>query len=189
MSRLARPIHLLFAAVLALPVVAPHAGAQQRDGVVGDLMADIQQVREKFVALAKATPEDKYDWRPSAGVRSVREVFLHVASDNYLMPTAFGVAPDPATGIKGDDFGTLATFEHQKLGRDATVAAVEKSFDHLAKSMREFPADKLPATYKFFGQDFTGQRIWILTATHLHEHLGQGIAYARSNNVVPPWSK
>ena len=22
-----------------------------------------------------------------------------------------------------------------------------------------------------------------------HEHLGQSIAYARTNNVVPPWSK
>jgi hypothetical protein len=31
--------------------------------------------------------------------------------------------------------------------------------------------------------------MWILTVGHLHEHLGQLIAYARSNNVVPPWSK
>lgn len=173
---------------VALPVATRPAHAQQAT-VVADLMADIQQVREKLAALAKAMPENTYDWRPGPGVRSVREVFLHVASDNYLMPSAFGVAIDPSTGIKADDFKTLTTFEHQSLARDATLAAMEKSFDHLAKAMREVPSSRLPEKIKFFGQDFTGQRIWVMTATHLHEHLGQAIAYARSNKVVPPWSK
>lgn len=183
-----RPASLALAAVLALPIAVVPAGAQQ-SSVTGDLMADIQQVREKLSALAKAMPENTYDWRPGPGVRSVREVFLHVASDNYLMPTAFGVAVDPSTGIKGDDFKTLTTFEHQGLSPEATVAAMEKSFDHLAKAMREVPNSRLPEKIKFFGQEFTGQRIWVMTATHLHEHLGQAIAYARSNKVVPPWSK
>ena len=38
-------------------------------------------------------------------------------------------------------------------------------------------------------QKNTTRGVWIVTATHLHEHLGQLIAYARSNNVTPPWSK
>jgi hypothetical protein len=173
----------------AVAAIAPSAAAQQPGSVVGDLMTDINQVRDKLIGLAKTVPVDKYDWRPSLGVRSIGEVFLHVASDNYLMPSAFGVAPDPATGINTSDFKTLGAFEKQKLGRDAMVAALEKSFAHLDKAMRETPADKLGAKIKFFGQDFSGQRIWIMTATHLHEHLGQSIAYARSNNIVPPWSK
>jgi hypothetical protein len=40
-----------------------------------------------------------------------------------------------------------------------------------------------------FGQSFTGQQAWLLATVHLHEHLGQGIAYARVNGIVPPWSK
>ena len=47
----------------------------------------------------------------------------------------------------------------------------------------------LTQTIKFFGQDWTRQRAMVLTVTHLHEHLGQSIAYARMNHVVPPWSK
>jgi hypothetical protein len=39
-----------------------------------------------------------------------------------------------------------------------------------------------------FGSSMTGLDLWVLTTTHLHEHLGQLIAYARSNGVVPPWS-
>lgn len=38
-----------------------------------------------------------------------------------------------------------------------------------------------------FGQSFTMQQGWIMATTHLHEHLGQMIAYARSNGVKPPW--
>ncbi|MBL0170682.1 MAG: DinB family protein [Gemmatimonadaceae bacterium] len=60
--------------------------------VVTDLMKDIDGVAQKLVALAKAMPVDKYGWRPGAGVRSVGEVFLHVASDNYLMPALAGTA-------------------------------------------------------------------------------------------------
>ena len=42
---------------------------------------------------------------------------------------------------------------------------------------------------KLFGQPFTMQSAWVLGTTHLHEHLGQLIAYARTNGVKPPWSQ
>lgn len=189
MSRVFPFVRFAFAAILTVVAIVPSASAQGRGGVVGDLVSDVDGARDKIVALAKAMPEGTYDWRPSAGVRSVREVFLHVASDNYFIPTAFGVAIDPATGISASDPKTLATFEHQKLGRAAMVAAVEKSFAHLDEAMRGFPDARLTEQFSFFGQQFTGQHLWIVTATHLHEHLGQAIAYARSNSVVPPWSK
>lgn len=152
-------------------------------------MKDVEQLREKMVGLARTIPAEKYSWRPAAGVRSVGEVLLHVASDNYFIPTAVGVAPDPATGIKGDDYKTLETYEKKTLSRDAIIAELEKSFAHLKKAMTDSPESKLADKVKFFGQEFTVQQVWILTTTHLHEHLGQAIAYARSNDVVPPWSK
>ena len=55
--------------------------------------------------------------------------------------------------------------------------------------MAAAPADKLDAPMKIFGTETTARATWISTTTHLHEHLGQLIAYARSNKVVPPWSK
>ena len=80
----------------------------------------------KFVDLAKAIPADKYEWRPGAGVRSVGEVLLHVASDNYLIPAAIGFPADPATGIKGDDYKTAQAFEQRKLSKDQAVAELGK---------------------------------------------------------------
>lgn len=156
---------------------------------MGELIKDMHDVHGKLVALAKAMPADKYGYRPEDGVRSMGEVFLHVAADNYLMPSAFGVAPDPATGIKTDDYKTLGVFEKQALGNDAMAAALNKSFGHLAKAMNDTPDSKLDDKVKFFGQEFTTRQVWIMTVTHLHEHLGQSIAYARANHVQPPWSK
>jgi hypothetical protein len=49
--------------------------------------------------------------------------------------------------------------------------------------------EKVGETIEAFGRKMTARSLWITTATHLHEHLGQLIAYARSNNVTPPWSK
>lgn len=173
---------------LAALVAAP-ARAQQANPVVADLLGDIGQVQEKLVGLARAIPAEKYGWRPGEGVRSVGEVFLHLASDNYLLPAFVGVAPPAATGIKPAEYATVEAFEKRQLGKDAIVAEVEASFAHLKAAMTNTPAAKMGDKVKLFGNDMTIQAMWILTTTHLHEHLGQSIAYARTNGVVPPWSR
>lgn len=175
-------------ATLAVLAASP-AWGQQPAGLMGDLLRDVSQVEKKLVGLARAMPEGKMTWRPGEKVRSVGEVFLHLASDNYLLPALVGVAAPAKTGIDPKDFGTLAKYEKQALGKDAIVKEMEESFAHLATSMRGMPDSRLEEKVKVFGQDMTVRQLWILTVTHLHEHLGQSIAYARSNDVVPPWSK
>jgi hypothetical protein len=164
------------------------AGAQSPP-VMSDLLADVSGVESKLVGLARAVPAAKYDWRPAPDIRSIGEVFMHVASDNYLLPAMLGTPADPSTGIKGEDYKTAAAFEKRKLGRDAIIAELEKSFVHLKRAMSAVTADQLAKPVSFFGQPFTIEKAWIGATTHLHEHLGQSIAYARSNSVVPPWSK
>ena len=181
---------LAASAALALPAAAQQRPAAQPlpPGLMGDLLGDAGQVHRKLVALARAIPADKHGWRPAEGVRSVHEVLLHVASDNYLLPAMLGVPLDPAVGIDMNDLSTLSTYERRPIARDSVIAELERSFEYLAKAMRETPATSLSDTVKFFNTDMSRQRVWILTTTHLHEHLGQLIAYARANGVVPPWS-
>src|SRR5688500_19303353 len=164
-------------------------GAAQSSTIVADLVADVADTEKKFMALANAIPADKWDWRPGTGVRSVGEVFKHVAADNYLIPAGLGYAADATTGIKGNDYKPAVAYENRKMDKAQTVAELEKSFAHLKKSMQATPAAKMGDPVKLFGMPFTMQRAWILGTTHLHEHLGQLIAYARSNNVKPPWSQ
>jgi uncharacterized damage-inducible protein DinB len=173
-------------AAIALPAEAQHA--QHASTVLADLRADVEEVESKMLGLARAIPEDKYSWRPAAGVRSIGEVLLHVAADNYLIPAALGFAADASTGIKGDDYKTALAFEKRTMNKAATIAELEKSFAHLKKTLSDTPGARLNQSVSMFGMNLTGQKAWIMATTHVHEHLGQMIVYARSNGVVPPWS-
>lgn len=180
---------LLTAALLfvATPVVTRLSA--QPAPLVTDLIKDIEGVEKKFIGLAKITPPEKLAWRPGAGVRSIGEVFLHVASDNYFIPSGFGHAIPEATGIKAGDFKSLQTYESRALTRDQIVAELEQSFAYLKAQMAKTTTATVGNEVSMFGMKTTAQGMWILAATHLHEHLGQSIAYARTNGIVPPWSK
>lgn len=183
-------MHRSIIAVAALLFVsAASANAQTREGLMGDLLKDIGDVESKIVGLAKAMPEASYAWRPGAGVRSTGEVFQHIAADNYFLPAAMGIAAPAETGINGKDFKTAAAFEKRPMTREQIIAEVTKSFAFLKTSMNGMTDAQLGAAIEVFGQKSTNRGMWITTATHLHEHLGQLIAYARSNKVTPPWSK
>jgi len=159
------------------------------NGLMGDLIKDVSDVESKIAGLAKAMPASAHDWRPGKGVRSTSEVLVHVAADNYFVPAALGFPAPAETGISGKDYKTAAAFETKPMTRDQAMTELQKSFAFLKKSMAAVPEAKLGETVELFGQKATGRNIWVNTVTHLHEHLGQLIAYARSNNVTPPWSK
>jgi len=178
---------LLALAAFAAALPASTALAQQTSTLTADLLADIGQVERKLVGLALAIPEEKFGWRPGEGVRSVSEVVMHVAADNYLIPAALGFAIDPSIGIKGDDYSTAQTFERRTVTKAQAIAELEKSFEYLRRTLGETTQARLGQSVQMFGQPLTMQKGWILATTHLHEHLGQLIAYARSNNVKPPW--
>jgi len=40
----------------------------------------------------------------------------------------------------------------------------------------------------FFGNKMSTRSILMVLLSHMHEHLGQSIAYARTVGVVPPWT-
>ena len=165
------------------------ARAQAPGTVVADLVADVNEVAQKLVGLARAMPAESWTWRPAAGVRSVGEVFQHVAADNYLIPAFAGTAPPAATGIRSDAYATVQAYETRSIDRATVIADLEQSFAHLRAAM-EATAGRSPADpVTLFGQTRTLQQLWILATTHLHEHLGQTIAYARANGVTPPWSR
>jgi uncharacterized damage-inducible protein DinB len=180
---------LPLATTLALGTASPAVAQQPKSGLVADLMRDIEEVEKKFVDLAGAIPAEKFAWRPGEGVRSVSEVLLHVASDNYFIPALGGVAAPAETGIKADDYNTTLTYEKRPMNKEAAIAALQQSFAHVKKALSATPEAKLADALPQFGENGTVRSLWLLEATHIHEHLGQLIAYARMNGVVPPWSR
>jgi uncharacterized damage-inducible protein DinB len=149
-------------------------------GVKGEILMWIQDAEDKLGQLAEAMPENKYGWSPAKGVRTVGEVFMHVAGANFGLPSFVGV-PAPA----GFNF---ETYEHSMTKKADIIKAMKDSFAHMEagfKGMSDADMDK-PA--EFFGMKTTGRGAYLLLLSHAHEHLGQAIAYARSNKVTPPWT-
>ena len=118
-------------------------------------------------------------------------MLIHVAGDNYFAAAKMGANLSGETGITGQGYNEARAFEERKMTRAQVIAAVEQSFALLKKSMTETSDDTLEASTDYFGpkRTTTLRTAWVGATTHLHEHLGQLIAYARSNKIVPPWSQ
>jgi uncharacterized damage-inducible protein DinB len=165
----------------ALALLLPgRADAQSGNTFGAELLEDLAGIEEKYVSLAEALPANAYTWRPAEGVRSVSEVFMHVAGANYLFPQFFGT-PAPSTAPPHDA-------EKSWTDKQQVVSALKESFAHLRGAIERLQDESLRQTVKMFGQDVTTRKALLVTFTHLHEHLGQSIAYARTNKVTPPWS-
>ena len=173
------------ASTVFLSVVLASSAAGQ--GLMLDMHRDVAGVQKKFIDLANAIPESAYSWHPN-GARSVGEVLLHIAGENYLIPTFMGKPVPAGVAISATDMKTVEAYEARKLTKDQIIAELEASFTHLHAALPTTDAN-LSENIKFFGQDLTRQRAVIGTVNHLHEHLGQLIAYARSNDIAPPWSR
>ena len=161
---------------LAAATLAPAASADYTQ----ESAARVAALEGKFVGLAEAMPQSAYAWRPADGVRSVSELFLHVASANYRLTGMIGT-PTPA----GMDF---ANWEKSTTDKAAIVAKLKESFVHLKAAVANLDPAQAAKAVKVFGRDSTELgAAWTITE-HLSEHLGQAIAYARVNKVVPPWT-
>lgn len=175
---------------LAIPaIVHGQSTPPARPAVIDALLRDLGTAEQKLTSLAEAIPEAQYGWRPADGVRSTAEVLIHIAADNWFLPTAAGVAAPAETGIRANEYPTVQAYEARTMTKAEALDAMRVSFAHLRAAMEQADDAFLARELNLFGMDMTGMDLWVLTTTHLHEHLGQLIAYARSNNIAPPWSQ
>ena len=173
------------AAVLAAALLAGVAAAQQpataaaASPLKADLLASMDDAAKKLVDLAQAVPADKYGWRPAPGVRSISEVFMHVAGGNFLIPTFVGVkAPE----------GLDREMETKVTDKAQVIEMLQKSIAHAREAVEGTPEGEKDQKVKFFGREMDKRRVFMVIGNHLHEHLGQSFAYARINGITPPWS-
>ena len=168
---------------LALVLVSsalPRTAAAQAapSGVRGDMIAQIDDAAGKIQQLAEAIPQDKYSWRPGAGVRSVSEAFMHVVGGNYYLMTFAGVTAPAGTSEDMDKI----------TDRAQVVDNLKRSFAHARAAIAAASDADLDKPTEMFGRKTTYRNVYLTEVAHAHEHLGQLIAYARMNGITPPWS-
>lgn len=136
-------------------------------------------VTEQLVALAEATPAEKFSWRPAPGVRSTSEVYMHIVEANFYLLSVTGpkMPADMKEGIEKSVTAKADVISWLKRSLEAVKQA------HLSVK----PAD-LQRKVHIADRDATVDGMYLRIIVHANEHMGQLIAYARMSGVVPPWS-
>jgi uncharacterized damage-inducible protein DinB len=168
------PCALLLLLVSAAPALRAQSSSS---GIQAAYAADADKLSQKFVGLAKVMAE-KYDWRPGQGIRSPAEVFNLIVMENGMLTRTLTGATAPA-GPRPAPITDPAQLQD----------ALKNSYADLQKAISGLSDVDLKAPVKLFGRDMNKQAAIMLLMSDQHEHLGQSIAYARVNGVVPPWSK
>lgn len=175
----ARHMLLWSTATFALPALlfAQDTRATLRSELLGHFNASIGKV----IALAEAMPQERYGWKPHSEAMPVAQVYAHIARYNYYYPaSSMGVASPSNIG--------LDTLEAMR-DKAQIVQLLRQSADHARRAIKEMPAEQLEVSTKLYGRTVPQWAVLLQLVAHMNEHLGQSIAYARSNDVVPPWSR
>jgi uncharacterized damage-inducible protein DinB len=157
------------------------ASAAPSSGARAEFLEEIAYYEGRYTRLAEAVPADKFTWRPAEGVRSIGEVYNHIVAANYGIARALGTQP-PA----GLDFKAILAASGDKT---KTVQGLKDSFAHFRNAILALSDADADKAQKMFGRQTTLRGSYIMITGHFGEHLGQSIAYARMNGIVPPWTE
>ena len=175
--------------VAALGLLLASAPAQAQDLNVESatvlkeaFMADLEVMRGKFLGLAEAFPAETYTWRPMEGVRSVSEVLMLIASEGYgFVPMSVGA---PTALSREESQGLNAITDKAEV-----IDHLTRGFAYAREQLEALDPATITSARNLFGQERTSPAILFFVGGDMHEHLGQLIAYARTNRIVPPWSR
>lgn len=159
----------------------PAEKATVATGPKAEFLEEIAYYEQRYIRLAEAVPAEKYTWKPAEGVRSIGEVYTHIVAANYGVARSLGTQP-PA----GLDFKSIAAMSTDKA---KTLQALKDSFAHFRQAIQTLSDADADKPQKMFGRQTTLRGSFIIITGHFGEHLGQSIAYARMNGVVPPWTE
>jgi uncharacterized damage-inducible protein DinB len=189
-----RPTHFVLGAIVVTALATSSIAAQapySPDRATAlemrkEFLTELDSLHSKFMQLAEAFPADKYAWRPAPGVRSVGEVFMHVASEYYYWtPAVFGAVPSSAVEANKAGF---EKFEKMS-SKPEVLKHLQEGFAYGRQAVAALDEAKITGIHKIFKRDTQVIEESIDMMGDLNEHLGQLIAYARMNGVKPPWSK
>lgn len=173
---------IVFAGLLVLAQAPKMPGKFQQE-----FLLSFNDAETKVVRLARAMPAEKYSWRPGKDVRSVGEVYVHIANGNRLLLGLLNGMPAREAFMK-----TVRDNEEREktiTAKDKIVADLEASFREVHAALETATEADLSKSINFFGEQTTPRADYLSILEHVSEHLGQSIAYARMNGIVPPWSR
>ncbi len=163
---------------LVLTTAPLHA---QMEGLWQGFDGEWGHVTRQLIALAEATPAEKFAWRPAPGVRSMSEVYMHIALANLYLLSVTG--PKMPADIKSE------AMEKEVTSKADVIDWLKRSLEAVKTARALLKPGDMERSVKIFGRDAHVDGMYLRIIVHANEHMGQLIAYARMNGIVPPWSK
>jgi uncharacterized damage-inducible protein DinB len=154
--------------------------SQVPEGVGQGWDGEWKHVSSQLIALAEATPADKFAWRPAPGVRSTSEVYMHIAIANFYFLSVLGQKM-PAEIKQGT--------EKEITAKADVMAWLKRSLDAVQSAHAAEKPKEMERKVTFLKRETTADALYLRAIVHSNEHMGQLVAYARTSGVVPPWSK
>ncbi|HZS53931.1 MAG TPA: DinB family protein [Bryobacteraceae bacterium] len=169
---------------LILGCLSLHAQTDPLEGLWQGYDGEWGHVSRQLVALAEAIPADKFVWRPGAGVRSTSEVFMHIALANFYLLSVTG-PPMPAEM----NTPNAANLEKTITDKSEVIGWLKRSLEAVKTAHTHVTPADLQRKVKVSGRTATVDGMYLRIIVHANEHMGQLVAYARVNGIVPPWSE
>ena len=167
--------------LLLVCLISPAIAQSIPEGIGEGYDGELKHVTTQLLALAEATPADKFAWRPSPGVRSTSEVYMHIAIANFYFLSVVGKQAMP-TEIKPG-------FEKSVTAKADVISWLKRSLDAARGARTGESPKELERKVEFLKRNTTAEGVYLRLIIHCNEHMGQLIAYARMTGVAPPWSK
>jgi uncharacterized damage-inducible protein DinB len=139
-----------------------------------------KHVSNQLIALAEATPVDKFAWRPAKGVRSTSEVYMHIVMANFYLLSVTG--PKMPDDLKEDMDKTVTS-------KAEVIKWLKRSLEAVRAAHASITPADLQRKVHIADRDATVDGMYLRIIVHANEHMGQLVAYARMTGVVPPWSQ
>lgn len=173
---------IIFAVAAGRPVAAgipPAGGAASESQMV---LEHWNAIGHKLLAMAQDFPEDKFDYRPVAGVRTFAEQLLHAAGSMY-----FFTYPANGQNTTPDENPSRATYK----SKAEVVAYIRKAVEDGAAAIKAKGDKGMGEVINYPGSK---QQIRIADLAydlieHSGEHYGQLVVYYRVSGSVPPESR
>lgn len=169
-------VWMLMGLAAATPTFGQSSPTDYRDEILGQF----ETSAEKMSQLSRAMPAEAYGWSPE-GAFSVARVYGHIARYNYLyLEENLGIAAPE--GVDWQNFESLTD-------KETVVQALEESIAHVRGAIENMTEADLTRQTTLYGREVAGWAVLTQLVAHMNEHVGQSIAYARVNGIVPPWSR
>jgi uncharacterized damage-inducible protein DinB len=151
----------------------------QNEGLWEGYDGEWSHVSRQLLALAQATPAEKFSWRPAPGVRSIGEVYMHIAIANFYLLSVTG-PKEPEVKV---------SMEKTVTTKADVIDWLKRSLDAVATARAQLKPADFQRKVSIDNKTVTVDGMYLRIIVHANEHMGQSVAYARMNGIVPPWSK